>query len=78
MTENNTKFEDILDRLDKIIEEMEMADTGIDKSLVLYQQAMDLAAASRKILDAAEQSVRLLHENAVGELVSEDFDMGDD
>ena len=56
----NMNFEENLQRLNDIIDEMEQNSTSIDHSLKLYQEAIELAAAAGEILSNARQHVSIL------------------
>lgn len=53
-------FEQALERLETVVKELESAETGLDRSLALYEQAVELLKRCRSILDSAEQKIRLL------------------
>ena len=76
MTENPMSFEKNIARINEIIEEIESSDTGIDRSLELYQVAVDLAMVCEKVLESAEQRVEILSKNAVGTRVLTPFSAG--
>ena len=44
-------------RLDAIVEAMESGQTGIEESIAQYEEATQLAARCRQILDQAEQRI---------------------
>jgi exodeoxyribonuclease VII small subunit len=52
------KFEDAMDQLDAIVEAMESGEVGIEESIAKYEEAMNLAAHCRSILDTAEQRIQ--------------------
>ena len=47
----NLRFEDAMKRLDAIVAAMESGEIGIEESLAKYEEAMQLAARCRQILD---------------------------
>ena len=53
-------FEQSLKRLESVVNQLESAETGLDRPLELYEQAVGLLNQCRSILDAAEQRIRLL------------------
>jgi exodeoxyribonuclease VII small subunit len=54
------KFEDCLERLEKIVQELEKGDVPLEKSLTLFEEGMQLSAACRKELEEAEGKVEIL------------------
>lgn len=52
------KFEEALKRLDALVEAMEGGQIGLEESIARYEEAMQLAAHCRKILDEAELRIR--------------------
>lgn len=55
-------FEDALQRLEEIVNEMEDNEAGLDKSVKLYTEGIELAAYCSKQLKNAEQKVSTLKE----------------
>lgn len=51
------KVEDILNRIDQIVEDLDNADEPLDDLLKKYEEAMYLAKSCRKYLNEAEQKV---------------------
>jgi exodeoxyribonuclease VII small subunit len=66
------KFEECLQRLDKIVQELEKGEIPLEKSLVLFEEGMQLSAACRKQLDEAEGKVEILLKQN-GKLQAEPF-----
>ncbi len=54
------KFEECLQRLEKIVHELEKGDAPLEKSLTLFEEGMQLSAACRKELEQAEGKVEIL------------------
>ena len=57
-TPKNLEFEQAMQRLDTIVEAMESGEVGIEESIAKYEEAMELAAHCRKILDRSEQRIK--------------------
>lgn len=51
------KFEDKLEALEKLAEQMEKGDLGLDELLKLYEQGMNLAETLKKELEQAENTL---------------------
>ncbi len=54
------KFEECLQRLEKIVAELEKGDVPLEKSLTLFEEGMTLSGACRKELEQAEGKVEIL------------------
>jgi len=54
------KFEECLQRLEKIVQELEKGDAPLEKSLTLFEEGMQLSSACRKELEQAEGKVEIL------------------
>jgi exodeoxyribonuclease VII small subunit len=67
------KFEDCLQRLEKIVQELEKGEVPLEKSLTLFEEGMQLSGVCRKELDEAEGKVEVLLKNN-GKLQAEPFE----
>jgi exodeoxyribonuclease VII small subunit len=54
------KFEECLQRLEKIVQELEKGDVPLEKSLTLFEEGMQLSTTCRKELEDAEGKVEIL------------------
>lgn len=54
------KFEECLDRLEKIVGELEKGDAPLDRALELFDEGMKLSGSCRKELEEAEGKVEIL------------------
>jgi exodeoxyribonuclease VII small subunit len=54
------KFEDCLQRLERIVQELEKGDVPLEKSLTLFEEGMQLSNACRQELEEAEGKVEIL------------------
>jgi exodeoxyribonuclease VII small subunit len=54
------KFEECLQRLEKIVAELEKGDISLDRSLELFDEGMKLSGSCRKELEEAEGKVEIL------------------
>jgi exodeoxyribonuclease VII small subunit len=66
------KFEECLERLEKIVQELEKGEVSLEKSLTLFEEGMQLSATCRKQLEEAEGKVEILLKQN-GKLQSEPF-----
>jgi exodeoxyribonuclease VII small subunit len=67
------KFEDCLERLEKIVSELEKGEVPLEKSLTLFEEGMQLSATCRKQLEEAEGKVEILLKQN-GKLQTEPFE----
>ena len=66
------KFEDCLQRLEKIVQELEKGEVPLEKSLTLFEEGMQLSRDCQTQLEQAEARVEILLKKA-GEPAVEDF-----
>lgn len=65
-------FEDILARLNTVVEQLESGDRPLEESLALFEEGVRLSRLGSARLDEAERRVeRLLHHDGTTELVAE-------
>ena len=67
------KFEECLQRLEKIVQELEKGDVPLETSLTLFEEGMQLSSACRKELEQAEGKVEILLKKN-GKLQAEAFE----
>lgn len=67
------KFEECLQRLEKIVQELEKGDIPLEKSLTLFEEGIQLSSACRKELEEAEGKVEILLKKN-GKLQAEAFE----
>ncbi|MGA2371039.1 MAG: exodeoxyribonuclease VII small subunit [Candidatus Korobacteraceae bacterium] len=54
------KFEECLERLEKIVAELEKGEVSLDRALELFDEGMKLSGSCRKELEEAEGKVEVL------------------
>ena len=54
------KFEECLERLEKIVNELEKGELPLEKAVALFEEGIALSASCRKELEAAEGKVEVL------------------
>lgn len=69
------KFEDCLQQLEKIVEQLEKGDLPLEKSLQLFEEGVRLSNSCRQELEAAEGKVEILMKQG-GKLHPEPFEAG--
>ena len=78
-TENGKelKFEAAIERLEKIVEEMEGGELPLEKTMEHFEEGMGLVRACTEKLNEVERKIELLVEKD-GELTTEPFEAGED
>ncbi len=74
MTAKKKNFEEALKRLEEIAEEMEKEGTGLEESVKLYKEGVELSVYCAEKLNKAEQQVSSLKINADGTFSKRAFD----
>jgi len=67
------RFEECLERLERIVQELEKGEVPLEKSLTLFEEGMQLSASCRKELEEAEGKVEILLKQN-GKLQTEPFE----
>ena len=67
------KFEDCLQRLEKIVDELEKGNVPLEQAIKLFEEGVQLSNSCRKELDAAEGKVEILLKQS-GKLQPEPFE----
>ncbi len=62
MPKKELTFEQTLEKLNGILEELENPDTGIEESLALYENGIKLLRACQKKLENAKQKIKYIEE----------------
>jgi exodeoxyribonuclease VII small subunit len=70
-------FEESLKKLESIVERMEKGELGLEESLKLFEEGVNLSTACKKELDEAEGKVQILIKQRDGSLSSEPFPLED-
>ncbi len=71
-------FKESLSRLEEIVNEIEDNSTGLEKSLKLYTEGVELSAYCAKQLKNAEQKITVLKEKYEGVFEQKKFDLSDE
>lgn len=72
------KFEDALQRLEQIVDQLEGGDLALDDSLKVFEEGVALARACAKYLEEAEKRIELLTKDESGLLKTEPFEWDKD
>jgi exodeoxyribonuclease VII small subunit len=68
------KFEEGLAGLEKLVDELENGDLGLDEALKRFEKGVKLSAQLQAALETAQRKVEKLAQGADGEAVLEPFD----
>lgn len=75
----NDDFEARLERLGKIVEELEKGDLPLERGVALFKEGQVLAKACRKQLEEARNEIKVVSEGVITEFELEHTEMeGDD
>jgi exodeoxyribonuclease VII small subunit len=74
---NLLKFEESLQRLERIVADLEKGEVSLEKSLTLFEEGMQLSGQCRKELEQAEGKVEILLKQN-GKLQAEAFEPGNE
>lgn len=72
------KFEKAIQRLEKIVDDLEKGELDIDKSLEIFEEGIKMSRVCSKKLNEAEAKIEKLTKNQNGELVTELFPVEDE
>ena len=72
------KFEKAIQRLEKIVDDLEKGELDIDKSLEIFEEGIKMSRICSKKLNEAEAKIEKLTRNQKGELITELFPVEDD
>ena len=64
MSQKKATIEELIARLEEITGKMENPDTGIDKSIKLYEEGLKIADICRKRLQDARQKIEVINPDA--------------
>lgn len=71
-------FENCLERLEKIVKELENGNLPLERALELFEEGMKLSENCRRQLDSAESKIEQLVRKADGRIVAEPFKLADE
>lgn len=70
------KYEDALERLEYIVQQLEKGDLTLEEALSYYEEGVKLLNFCSKMLDKAEGKIQVLIKDLNGNLIAKDFDGG--
>ena len=71
------KFEKALERLEKIVEELETGNLALDEALKKYEEGVRLSRTCSEKLTQAEKKIQILTKTLDGSLKREPFELGE-
>ena len=75
---SDIKFEDALQRLERIVDQLEAGNLALEESLKVFEEGVGLARHCAWYLDEAEKRVELLTRDESGLLKTEPFAVAED
>ena len=72
--EPELKFESAMDRLEKIVDQMESGKLPLEDLIVRYEEGMELVKVCQERLANAEQKIEIITRNTAGKAVVKEFD----
>ena len=70
--EENKSFEELMESLENIVQELEKGNLNLDESVAKFEEGMKISKECNKILESSEKRISILLENN-GEVIEEDF-----
>src|SRR6202048_3490662 len=67
-------FETAMDRLEKIVEQMESGQLPLEDLIVRYEEGMNLVKICQERLNSAEQKIEIIARNSAGKAIVKDFE----
>jgi len=74
-TPDDVKFEKALERLEKIVEELERGNISLEDALKKYEEGVKLSRICSEKLTAAEKKIQVLTKTLDGSFKREDFEL---
>ena len=72
--ETELNFEGAMDRLEKIVEQMESGKLPLEDLIVRYEEGMKLVKICQERLANAEQKIEIITRNSAGKAVVQEFE----
>lgn len=66
-------FEETMENLEKIVQELEKGDLNLDDSISKFEEGMKLSKSASKYLEEAEKKITMLVRDGEGNIKEEDF-----
>ena len=75
---SDIKFEDALERLERIVDQLEAGNLALEDSLKVFEEGVGLARRCAKYLEEAEKRIELLTRDEHGVLQTEPLELEED
>ena len=75
---SDIKFEEALGRLERIVDQLEAGNLGLEESLKVFEEGVGLARHCARYLDEAEKRIELLTRDESGVLRTTPFTVNED
>ena len=75
---SDIKFEDALQRLERIVDQLEAGNLALEESLKVFEEGVGLARRCAKYLEEAEKRIELLTRDEQGVLKTEPLELEED
>ena len=72
--EAELNFEGAMDRLERIVEQMESGKLPLEDLIVRYEEGMNLVKVCQERLAKAEQKIEIIARNSAGKTIIKDFE----
>src|SRR3954468_5370559 len=72
--ETELNFESAMDRLEKIVEQMESGKLPLEDLIVRYEEGMKLVKTCQERLTNAEQKIEIITRNSAGKAIVQQFE----
>ena len=73
MKEKDLNFEETMENLEKIVQELEKGDLNLDDSISKFEEGMKLSKVASKYLEEAEKKITMLVSDKDGNIIEEQF-----
>jgi len=73
MKEKDLNFEETMESLEKIVQELEKGDLNLDDSISKFEEGMKLSKVASKYLEEAEKKITMLVSDKEGNIKEEVF-----
>lgn len=73
MNTNNLTFENAMSRLNEIVKSLESGASSLDDALKLYEEGVSLVRFCNRMLDNAENKIKMLVSDENGNMIEKDF-----
>ena len=74
MKKSEVSFEEAMEKLEKIVADLEKGDLTLDKSVENFKEGIEISQYCSKKLDEAEKSITILLKDKDGNVKEEDFE----